>query len=250
MGVFTRLTDIINSNINAILDKAEDPNKIIRLVIQEMEDTLIEVRSSAAKTIADQKDIERRLKKLVDAQADWEKKAELAISKGRDDLAKGALIEKAKVSDMASHLEEELAHLADALSRHEEDVVKLDAKLREAKAKKAAMNARHKTATNQVRVRKNLYDNRIQDAFDRFDKVENRLDRLEGEAEAYDLGKGQTLAEEISGLEADEDIEKELAALKAKSAPKEEKTKAEAVKATPAKRSAPKKATTRKTSAK
>ena len=241
MGVFTRLTDIINSNINAILDKAEDPEKIIRMVIQEMEDTLVEVRSSAAKTIADQKDIERRLKKLDKVQSDWEKKAELAISKGRDDLAKGALIEKAKVVEMADHLNEELAQLQDALTRHEEDVVKLDAKLREAKAKKAALQARHQTATNQVRVRKNLYDNRIQDAFDRFDKVENRLDRLEGEAQAMDLGRGQTLAEEISGLEADEDIEKELAALKAKSEPKKETAKAETVAKTPAKKAAPRK---------
>ncbi len=219
MGIFSRMSDIINSNINAILDKAEDPDKIIRMVIQEMEDTLVEVRSSAAKTIADQKDLQRRVKKLASVQADWEKKAELAISKGRDDLAKGALVEKAKVAEMQEHLQDELQALHDALGRHEDDVLKLDAKLREAKAKKAAIQARHKTAVGQVKVRKNLYDNRIQDAFDRFEKVEHRLDRLEGEAEAYDLGKGQTLAEEIGSLEADEDIESELAQLKAKVAP-------------------------------
>jgi phage shock protein A len=217
MGVFTRLTDIINSNINSILEKAEDPNKIIRMVIQEMEDTLIEVRSGAARSIADQKDVERKLKKLTKAQNDWEKKAELAISKGRDDLAKGALIEKAKVADMAAHLEEELQALTNALGRHEEDVIKLDAKLREAKAKKATLQARHKTVSNHVRVKRNLYDNRIQDAFDRFERVETRLDRMEAEAESYDLGKGQTLSEEINGLEANEEIEKELEALKAKS---------------------------------
>jgi len=220
MGIFSRLTDIVNSNINAILDKAEDPEKIIRMVIQEMEDTLVEVRSSAAKAIADQKDVERKLKKLSKAQSDWEKKAELAISKGRDDLAKGALIEKAKVADMVAHLEEEVAHLQSALDRNEEDVLKLDAKLREARAKKATLQARHKTASAQVRVKKNLYDGRIQEAFDRFDKVDQRLDRIEAEAEAMDLGKGQTIAEEIAGLEADDSIEKELAALKAKNAPK------------------------------
>ncbi|WP_417456064.1 phage shock protein PspA [Kordiimonas sp.] len=217
MGIFSRLTDIINSNINAILDKAEDPEKIIRMVIQEMEDTLVEVRSSAAKTIADQKDLERRIKKTSSAQAEWEKKAELAISKGRDDLAKGALIEKAKVADMEAHLKEELKHLSEALTRNEEDVIKLDAKLREARAKKASMQARHKSATNQVRVRKNLYDNRIQDAFDRFDKVDARLDRLEGEAEAMTIGRGENLEDQFRALEADDDIEKELAALKAKS---------------------------------
>ena len=218
MGIFSRLTDIINSNINAILDKAEDPDKIIRMVIQEMEETLIEVRSSAAKAIADQKDVERRLKRLDEAQADWEKKAELAISKGREDLAKGALIEKSKVADMADHLAGELEQLKEALGRHEEDVIKLDAKLREARAKKATLQARHKTATNHVRVRKNLYDNRIQDAFDRFDKVEQRLDRIEGEAEAFDLGKGESLADTIQSLETTDEIEKELAALKEKAA--------------------------------
>jgi len=218
MGIFSRLTDIVNSNINAILDKAEDPEKIIRMVIQEMEDTLVEVRSSAAKAIADQKDVERRLKKLEKAQSDWENKAKLAISKGRDDLAKGALMEKAKVADMVAHLQEEVSHLVEALGRNEEDVIKLEAKLREARAKKATMQARHKTASAQVRVKKNLYDGRIQEAFDRFDKVDQRLDRIEAEAEALDLGKGQTIAEEIAGLEADEDIENELAALKAKTA--------------------------------
>lgn len=216
MGIFSRLTDIINSNINAILDKAEDPEKIIRMVIQEMEDTLVEVRSSAAKTIADQKDIERRIAKVKKAQAEWEKKAELAISKGRDDLAKGALIEKSKVADMEAHLTEELKHLQEALTRNEEDVIKLDAKLREARAKKASIQARHKSVTNQVRVRKNLYDGRIQDAFDRFDKVDARLDRLEGEAEAMTIGRGENLEDQFRALEADDDIEQELAALKAK----------------------------------
>lgn len=216
MGIFSRLTDIINSNINAILDKAEDPEKIIRMVIQEMEDTLVEVRSSAAKTIADQKDLERRIKKVKQAQGDWEKKAELAISKGRDDLAKGALVEKAKVADMLAHLEEEMKHLAEALTRNEDDVIKLDAKLREARAKKASMQARHKSATNQVRVRKNLYDNRIQDAFERFDKVEARLDRIEGEAEAMVIGRGENLEDAFKELETNDEIEQELAAMKAK----------------------------------
>jgi len=238
MGVFSRLTDIINSNINAILDKAEDPEKIIRMVIQEMEDTLVEVRSSAAKSIADQKDIERRLKKIEKAQDDWEAKAELAISKGRDDLAKGALIEKAKVADMAEHLAEELRLLSEALERNEEDVLKLEAKLREARAKKAALKARHKTVKSQLRVKRNLYDGRIQEAFDRFDKVDSRLDRIEAESEAMDLGRGETLVEEIANLEADDDIEKELAALKAKASGTASKASVPAAKKKPAKKSA------------
>jgi len=216
MSIFSRLSDIINSNINAILDKAEDPEKIIRLVIQEMEDTLVEVRSGAARTIADQKDAERRLAKLKTAERDWERKAELAISKGRDDLAKGALIEKNKVGDMIAHLDSELEQLDNALKQHEEDIQKLDAKLREARAKKATMQARHKTASNQVKVRRNLYDPRIQDAFDRFERVDARIDRLEGEAEAWELGKPENLASEIDALSTSEEIEDELAALKQK----------------------------------
>lgn len=217
MGIFSRLTDIINSNINAILDKAEDPEKIIRMVIQEMEDTLVEVRSSAARTIADQKDINRRMKRLDEAQADWQKKAELAISKGREDLAKGALMEKKKVAEMAEQLADEAGQLAEALTRHEEDVLKLEAKLREAKTKKATIEARTKTAVNTVKVRKNLYDGRIQDAFDRFDKVEARLDRIEGEAEALEIGRdGENLEAAFAELEGDEDLQAELDALKAK----------------------------------
>lgn len=216
MGIFSRLTDIINSNINAILDHAEDPEKIIRLMIQEMEDTLVEVRSAAAKTIADQKEVQRRLKRLDEGQRDWQNKAELALSKGREDLAKGALVEKAKLADMATHLTQELDHLAEALTRHEEDVVKLEAKLREARAKKATIEARHKTVSNTLRVKRNLFDTRIDDAFERFDKVEARLDRIEGQAEAYELGRGKSLSEEISDLEAAEAVEDELNALKAK----------------------------------
>ncbi|WCL54214.1 phage shock protein PspA [Gimibacter soli] len=218
MGIFSRLNDIINSNINAILDKAEDPEKIIRMVIQEMEDTLVEVRSNAARIIADQKDVERRIAKLASAQADWEAKAELAISKGRDDLAKGALMEKARLAETVGHLEAELGHLREALVHAEEDVIKLDAKLREARAKKATIQTRTKSAVNQVRVRRNLYDPRIRDAFDRFDKVDARIDRLEGEAAAMDLGRSKeaTLADEINALESEGEIDAELAALKAK----------------------------------
>ncbi|MCK5040966.1 MAG: phage shock protein PspA [Sphingomonadales bacterium] len=230
MGIFSRLTDIVNSELSSILDKAENPEKIIRMVIQEMEDTLVEVRTSAARTIADQKDITRKLKRLTAAQADWEAKAELALSKGREDLAKAALVEKSKVAEMEQHLSEELEHLQQSISHHDDDVQKLEGKLREARAKKAALNARHSTATNKLRVRKNLYDGRIEDAFGRFDKVEQRMDRMEAESESYELGKGRTLAEEIGDLETDEAIESELTALKSK------------MKKTEAKKTAPKKA--------
>lgn len=216
MGIFSRLSDIINSNINSILDRAEDPEKIIRLVIQEMEDTLVEVRSSAAKAIADQKDVERKLGRIADAEAEWQRKAELALSKDREDLAKAALLEKAKLAEMAEHLGNELEHLKSVLARHEEDVLKLEAKLREAKAKKQALNARHATVSNSLRVRRSITSPKLEEAFERFEKVEKRIDRIEGEVEAYDLGQGRTLDQEIADLEMEEAIESELDALKSK----------------------------------
>jgi phage shock protein A len=216
MSIFSRLSDIINSNINSMLDKAEDPEKIIRMIVQEMEDTLVEVRSSAARTIADQKDVERQLGRLEKAQTAWEAKAELAISKGREDLAKGALIEKAKLADAADHMAAELEHLKAALSSHEDDVIKLEAKLREARAKKKALAGRQTTVQNRLKVNRNLRDTRIDNAFERFDKVEQRIDRIESEIESYDLGDGATLEDAIAGLETDEAIEKELEALKAR----------------------------------
>lgn len=216
MGIFSRMTDIINSNINAILDKAEDPEKIIRMIIQEMEDTLVEVRSSAARAIADQKEIERKLRRLKEIEGEWQKKAELALSKGREDLAKAALAEKAEAIETAKHLTEEVERLKDALKSHDDDVVKLEAKLREARAKKAAIDSRYKTASNHLRVKRNLHDNRIHDTFERFEKVESRIDRLEAEAEAFDIGKGRSLSDEIEDLARSEEIEKELNALKSK----------------------------------
>lgn len=240
MGVFSRFSDIINSNINAILDKAENPEKIIRMAIQEMEDTLVEVRSFAARVIADRKDLDRQLKKFQTAENDWERKAELAISKGREDLARGALIEKNKVIDIISQMLDDKTRLLNTLARHEDDVIKLETKLREARVKKLAIDARHKTALGQVKVRQNLYDNRVRDAFERFDRVEARVDRLEGEAESLALGQingddAHSLLSEINTLAQDTVIESELKALKEKlnkgkeageEAPQKEKTDA------------------------
>jgi phage shock protein A len=176
MGIFSRLTDIINSNLNSILDRAEEPEKIIRLVIQEMEDTLVEVRSTAAKTIAEKKEASRRLSRLAEAQSGWEQKAELALSKGREDLAKAALVEKAKLAEAAEMLREELEEFDAMLQQGEADIGKLEAKLREAKAKQQSLAARHETASVRLKVRRNLYDGRVDDAFARFEQVEKKLD--------------------------------------------------------------------------
>ena len=216
MGVFSRLTDIINSNVNAILDRAEDPQKIIRLIIQEMEETLVEVRSTTARTIAERKEIDRRLRRIHEAQAEWDRKAEIALRKGREDLSRAALIEKAKLNEAAKPMQEELEALESVLHRGDEDIVKLEAKLREAKAKQQAMVTREQAASNRLRVRKQTYDPRVETAFARFESLERRIDRTEGEVEAFDLGQRKTLAEEIADLEANASIEAELDALKAR----------------------------------
>ncbi len=216
MGVFSRLTDIINSNVNAILDRAEDPQKIIRLIVQEMEETLVEVRSAAARTIAERKEIDRRLRRIQEAQAEWDRKAEIALRKGREDLSRAALIEKSKLNATAKALQEELEALESTLHRGEEDIAKLEAKLREAKAKQKVLLTREKAASNRLRVRKQTYDPRVDNAFARFESLERRIERAEGEVEAFDLGQRKTLAEEIANLEADQAIEAELDALKAR----------------------------------
>ena len=214
MGIFSRLADIVNSNINAILDRAEDPEKLIRLIIQEMEDTLVEVRASAVRTIAEKKEIERRLATLEREQEDWQRRAELAVTKGREDLAKGALLAKARVAEALAALRHQHQQIEDALTKQNEDIAKLQAKLADAKTREKAIIARQKTAANRIRLRTHLYDERITDAFARFEQVERALDEMEGKVESFDLGRKKTLADELAGLEAESSIEEELRALK------------------------------------
>ncbi len=220
MGIFSRMSDIVNSNLNAMLDRAEEPQKMVRLMIREMEDTLIEVRSQAARTIAERKEIDRRTGQLDRAAAEWDRKAEMAVTKGREDLAKAALAEKAKLVAALDALQAELDQLEDAMSAHSTDIAQLDAKLVEARAKEQALLSRHVTAKSRLKVRKQLNQKRVRDAFSRFEAMEQRLDRAEGEVEAYDLGQRKTLAEELADIETEDDIEKELAAIKARLAGK------------------------------
>ena len=214
MGIFSRLTDIVNSNINAILDRAEDPEKIIRLIIQEMEDTLVEVRASAVRIIAERKEVERRLETLRREQEEWQRRAELALTKGRDDLAKGALLAKARGAAALEMLEKQHRQIEEALHKQNEDIAKLQAKLADAKAREKTIVARQKSAATRLKVRTRLYDERITDAFARFEQVERALDEMEGKVEALDLGRKPTLAEELDGLEAEHGVEDELKALK------------------------------------
>jgi phage shock protein A len=219
MGIFTRFTDIINSNINAILEKAEDPEKIVRLMIQEMEDTLVEVRSAAARAIADRKEISRKLSRLEQDAADWQAKAELALDKGREDLAKAALGEKAKVAKASDTLRTEHDAIADGLEKLNGDIKSLEAKLADAKARQQAIVSRHHTATKRLEVRRRLHDYKIDDALIRFEQFERRMDVVEGHVESYDLGGNKKgLAEEIADLESNEAVERELSEMKSKRA--------------------------------
>lgn len=215
MGIFSRFTDIVNSNLNSILDKAEDPEKIIRLMIQEMEDTLVEVRSTAARAIADKKEITRKLDGLETEARDWEAKAELALDKGREDLAKAALAEKAASLKSADALRTQQVALSEGLEKLNDDITSLEAKLKDAKVRQQAILARHKTATKRLEVRKRLNDYRIDDALIRFESFERRMDHIEGQVESYDLGtKRGGLAQEITALESQEEVEQELQELK------------------------------------
>jgi phage shock protein A len=214
MGIFSRLADIVNSNINAILDRAEDPEKLIRLIIQEMEDTLVEVRSSAVRTIAEKKEIERRLATLEREQEEWQRRAELAVTKGREDLAKGALLAKARVAQALAALQHQRQQIEDALTKQNEDIGKLQAKLADAKMREKAITTRQKTSVNRIKLRTHLYDERITDAFARFEHVERALDEMEGKVEAFDLGRKKTVADELAELEAESGVDEELKALK------------------------------------
>ena len=214
MGIFSRLSDIVNSNLNSLLARAEDPEKIIRLIIQEMEDTLVEVRSATVRTIAERKELERRAAGLKRDEEEWERKAELAVTKGRDDLARGALHAKARVSQTLHDTETQLATLVEALTRQNEDIGKLQAKLNDAKARQRAIVARHKTAANRIKLKTKLYDERITDAFARFEQVERALDEAEGKVEAFDLGRQPPLHEEFAQMEADASVQEALERLK------------------------------------
>ena len=217
MGIFSRFTDIINSNINSILDKAEDPEKMVRLIIQEMEETLVEVRTQSAKLIADKKELSRRVERLHLEAEDWESKAEVALSKGREDLARAALKEKSSAEEATMALETNLEVIDINLDKLSGDIGLLQQKLGDAKTRQKALIVRSRTAQSRMGVKRQLHDVDIDEAMSRFDRYERKIDDLEGEVEAYDLGQ-KTLSDEIGELENDERIDEALARLKAKMA--------------------------------
>lgn len=214
MGVFSRLTDIVNSNLNAMLDKAEDPEKIVRLIIQEMEDTLVEVRSRAARAIADRKEVDRRKAEFNARAGEWEVKAELAIARGRDDLARGAIAAKRKAQEMVELFTKEYEAIDKSLEKANDDLEKLQSKLKEAKAKQRSLEIRRGTAEGSLRINRAVYDGRIDEAMARYERYERRIDEMEADAESYVMGRPKSLEQEFRELEAEDDITAEFAALK------------------------------------
>ncbi|HWK36162.1 phage shock protein PspA [Sphingomonas sp.] len=216
MGIFSRTRDIIAANVTDLLDKAEDPAKMVRMIILEMEETLVEVRASAARTIADQKEMRRHIAKLEGLQASWTEKAELALSKDREDLAKAALVERQKATDMCEQLKGEMAVLEDALKASETDIAKLQNKLREARSRQNSVETRLETANNRFKLREMYAGSKTNEAFSRFDVLERRVDLAEGRAEAAGLMAIKTLDEEIAELKSNEKVDAELEELKAR----------------------------------
>ena len=215
MGIFSRMRDIINSYLNAMIDKAENPEKIARLIIQEMEDTLVEVRTDAARNIAERKELSRKAEAYKERAAEWAQKAELALTKDREDLARGALSAKQQAEQMNEVVLKEIDVLDEAVAKADGDLSKLQTKLDEAKAKHKALMMRSNVAKGQIRMRSQLNDNKVNDALSRYERMERKVDDLEAQVEAYDLGSGESLESQFAALEADEAVEAELAALKA-----------------------------------
>jgi len=215
MSIFSRTRDIFAANMTELLDRSEDPAKMIRMIILEMEETLVEVRASAARCIADAKEMRRALLRLDELQKSWTEKAELALSKEREDLAKAALIERQKAADMGEGLRAEIAQIDETLKSYETDIAKLQAKLREARARQNAIQTRFESAVTRAKAREIMNGNRTEDAFSRFELLERRADFAEGRADALGMTGPKSLEEEIAELKAAESVDKELEAMKA-----------------------------------
>ncbi|ATD27143.1 phage shock protein PspA [Vibrio cholerae] len=216
MGIFSRFADIVNSNISALLDKAEDPEKMIRLIIQEMEDTLVEVRTNSAKAMADKKELARKVESIEQQLEDWQNKATLALTKQREDLARAALIEKQKLQHVLKGLHTEQTLVEETIEKLTGEIGKLETKITETRAKQQALAIRSQAASHRRDVQRHLHAGRSEEAMAKFEQFSRKVDELEAEADLYaQSGQARSLEQEFAELQAQDEIEKELNKLKA-----------------------------------
>jgi len=227
MGIFTRFRDIISSNMNAMLDRAEDPEKLIKLMIREMEDTLVEIKAACAGAMASSKKVQRQLGTIEDRATYWEEKAELAVAKGRDDLARDALVEKRRYTSRTESLENELAEHDMLIDRYQDDIRQLEEKLKSARDKQRMLVQRHIHASRKRKAQEEIRRVDSSETMLKFDELHNRIEHMEAEADLVNYGKKSTLEDEIDRLSVDDEIEKELQALKKPTAKKDESKPAE-----------------------
>lgn len=216
MGIFSRFRDIISSNVNSMLDKAEDPEKMIKLMIQEMEDTLVELKASCAGTMASRTRVNRALEEARTRAEKWDAKATMAMEKGREDLAREALVEKKSLHDQVDALDREVEQFGGLIDQYQKDIQQLEEKLTATRNKHRVLIQRHIHANKRQRAQSNIRHAEASDAFVRFDQFENRIDRMEAEADLVNPPKSASLDDEFRKLEVDEEIEKELARLREK----------------------------------
>ncbi|MBW1698588.1 MAG: phage shock protein PspA [Deltaproteobacteria bacterium] len=214
MGIFTRFRDIVSSNINVMLDRAEDPEKLIKLMIREMEDTLVELKASCAGVMADSKRLARQLEDIESRIRYWEEKAGLAVRKARDDLAREALLEKRRFTAKKDIIEEEIAELDSLVGQYQDDIRQLEEKLKTARNKQRVLVQRHIHAKRKMRAQEDIRRLESSEVIVKFDELENRIERMEADAELVNFGKKPYLEEEFEKLGLDEDIEEELQSLK------------------------------------